>query len=174
MVNQSKSPTIVLQSIVPVTKQASTLFISSILADLTPSPHEYRYLHYEMRDKVPLLPIGYLHYLVKQYDRQAQTHTNFDEPIPPEGVVLRAPTDLLDLHIIQEGDMNLVWGNVQLAIKEMRKYYEGKATEVEGYWSEVAIQFNYFLEGWARMVERVPTPQECPIKSTAATLDSAS
>ena len=108
----------------------------------------------------PLLAESYAQYLVRAYEHIAHPYL-FDQPIAKEGFNISLRHDLVELHVIQEGDKNMVWGNVQLAIGKLKEWYNAKETGNQVPWLEVGVQNGWFLEGWVRMVEKNPKWRGC-------------
>ena len=129
---------------------------------MIPSPQVYRYVAIPLRQESRVIK-DYLKLLVNLWDSVAQSH-RYGEPIPDAGFVIQPEFEALELNIIQEGDRNLVWGNVQGALTEMKKYYQDTPDD-PAFRLEVIIQYNYFLEGYARTQGR---KSACPPPSGTA------
>ena len=95
----------------------------------------------------------YCQYLTDRYDAIAQTH-KFDEPVDQAGFNFTVNPELVELHVMQEGDRNLIWGNVQNAIVMMKRFYHNEATPDPAPWVEIIVQQNYWLQGYVRMASR--------------------
>ena len=90
--------------------------------------------------------------MVGRFDDEAQSHRDFNEPIPVEGYTIKVRFEGIWLEIVQKGDNNLVWGNVKNAIAVMKNYYQ-KVTEITAYRLEVAILNGAYPEGYVRMID---------------------
>ena len=123
--------------------------------EINHSPHDYTYVALPLRSGKQIIKM-YIRHVVREFDAVAQGHTNFDEPIPPEGFNITLPNEFIELHITQHGDKNLVWGNVKNAIVSLKNYYADPAIKSPAYLAEVIVQLGFLLEGYVRMIEAFP------------------
>ena len=78
----------------------------------------------------------------------------FSTPVPPDGDVFTYLERLnIDLHITQEGDKNLIYGNVEAAVNAMLDEY-GKITSDEVELMEVHVLDGFYLEGYVTLMKR--------------------
>lgn len=115
------------------------------------SPQDYEYAEQPLKDE-PKAAKFYIDMLLGLFDAEAQSHRDFDEPIPVEGYTIKVNHEGIWLKIIQKGDNNLVWGNVKNAIAVMKRYYQ-QISETSTYQLEVAILHGAYPEGYVRMVK---------------------
>ena len=114
------------------------------------SPSTYRFEVYELDGHKPLGK-SYFDYLLKEFDIKAQHHRGSD-PAGGDRIVL--DYDGIQLDIIQEGDRNLMWHNVQNAIKLLQAWYNDPLRVFPAKWTEVVILETRFLQGTVKMAAR--------------------
>ena len=73
---------------------------------------------------------------------------------------------VFDLHVLQDGDRNLIWENVKQAIDGMVEWYDNQPDDTLPL-SEVHVLYNYFYEGSVTMRERGLECKRVEVKGAA-------